>query len=110
MVFQVEDVAALDLESASRDVIASGLTLNFVPDRPKALAEIIRLARPGGTVAFHVWDYPGGGMELLRAFWCAAIALDLTAEDLAEGRRFPFCTPDGLVAHHSIVPHQTGSL
>ena len=62
--------------SASRDVVVSALVLNFVPDRPKALAEMKRVARPGGTVAFYVWDYPGGGMEFMRAFWTAASALD----------------------------------
>ena len=32
------------------------------------------------------------------AFWTAAIALDPSAQDLTEDRRFPFCTQDGLVA------------
>ena len=34
--------------SASKDAIVSGLVLNFVPDRPKALAEMKRVARAGG--------------------------------------------------------------
>jgi SAM-dependent methyltransferase len=70
--------------------------LNFIPERTKALAEMKRVARPGGTVAFYVWDYPGGGVEFIRAFWDAATALDPDARDLTEDRRFPFCTPDGL--------------
>ncbi len=35
-------------------------------------------------------------MEFMRAFWNAAISLDPTAGDFAEGKRFPFCTPEGL--------------
>ena len=97
-VFQVGDAQALTQETDSRDVIVSALVLNFVPDRPKALAEMKRVVRPGGTVGFYVWDYPGGGVEFMRAFWTAAAALDANARDLSEDRRFPFCTPDGLTA------------
>jgi ubiquinone/menaquinone biosynthesis C-methylase UbiE len=94
--FKVGDAQALDQETASRDIVVSALALNFVPDRPKALLEMRRVVRPGGTVAFYVWDYPGGGVEFMRAFWTAAIALDAGAAELAEDRRFPFCTPDAL--------------
>jgi SAM-dependent methyltransferase len=94
--FRLGDAQALTLGAASRDVVASALVLNFVPDKVKALAEMKRVARAGGTVGFYVWDYPGGGMELMRAFWTAATALDPAAADLAEDRRFPFCTADGL--------------
>ena len=96
--FRIGDAQALALDAASRDVVASALVLNFVPDRPKALAEMKRVARPGGTIGFYVWDYPGGGMEIMRAFWNAATALDPAAGDLAEDKRFPFCTPHGLTA------------
>jgi SAM-dependent methyltransferase len=70
--------------------------LNFVPDRQRALGEMKRVARPGGTVGFYVWDYPGGGVEFVQAFWNAATSLDAGAVELAEDRRFPFCTPNGL--------------
>ena len=95
-VFQVGDAQALTQETGSRDVVVSALVLNFVPDRAKALAEMKRVARPGGMVAFYVWDYPGGGMEFMRAFWTAAAALDPNARELTEDKRFPFCTPEGL--------------
>jgi len=94
--FQVGDAQALPLDTASRDVIVSALVLNFVPDKDRALAEMKRVARVGATVGFYVWDYPGGGVEFMRAFWKAATALDPDASDLTEDRRFPFCTPDGL--------------
>ena len=94
--FQVGDARALTLEDRSRDIAVSALVLNFVPDRQKALAEMKRVVRPGGTVAFYVWDYPGGGVEFMRAFWNAATALDPDARDLTEDKRFPYCTPEGL--------------
>jgi SAM-dependent methyltransferase len=94
--FRVGDAQALPVDTASRDIVVSALVLNFVPDRVTALAEMKRVARPGGRVCFYVWDYPGGGVEFLRAFWETATALDAGAADLAEGRRFGFCEPSGL--------------
>jgi SAM-dependent methyltransferase len=104
--FKVGDAQALPLETAGRDVAVSGLVLNFVPDRLKALEEMKRVVRSGGTVGFYVWDYPGGGLEFVRAFWTAATALDQPAADLTEDRRFPFCTLDALAGlARSAGPH-----
>lgn len=96
VVFEVGDGQALTVDSASQDVIVSALVLNFVPDREKMLAEMKRVARPGGRIGTYVWDYPGRGVEFMRAFWDAAAALDPDAAGLAENRRFPYCSPDGL--------------
>lgn len=95
--FATGDAQRLDEPDASRDVVVSGLVLNFVPDREAALREMKRIARPGGRVGFYVWDYPGGGVAFMRAFWTAAVALDPAASGLTEDKRFPFCTRDGLV-------------
>jgi ubiquinone/menaquinone biosynthesis C-methylase UbiE len=94
--FRVGDAQALTLPDAGRDVVASALAVNFVPDRQQALSEMKRVTRGGGTVAFYVWDYPGRGVEFMSAFWKAAAALDPAARDLTEDSRFPFCTTDGL--------------
>jgi SAM-dependent methyltransferase len=77
------------------DRVVSGLVLNFVPDQPRAAAEMARVARSGGEVALYVWDY-AGKMELMRYFWDAAVALDPRARELDEGRRFPICRPEPL--------------
>jgi SAM-dependent methyltransferase len=98
MRFEVADARTLPLADASVDVAAAALMLNFVPDRVAALRELQRVVRPGGLIGFYVWDYPGGGMGFMRAFWNAAIALDPTAAELGEGGRFPFCTAEGLTA------------
>lgn len=95
---QVGEAQALPLGDACKDAIVSALVLNFVPDMHRALGEMKRVARPGATIAFYVWDYPGGGIELVHAFWVAAMTLDAAAVDLSEDRRFPSCTPDNLVA------------
>ena len=98
MRFEVADAQKIPLDDASVDVAASALVINFVPDRVQALREMKRVVKPGGLISFYVWDYAGGGMGFMTAFWKAAIALDPKAEELGEGRRFPFCTADGLKA------------
>ena len=96
--YRIADAQDLDIPGGSKDCAVSALVLNFVPDRRKALAEIKRVVRPGGSVGFYVWDYPGAGVQFMRAFWNAAVSFDPAASDLTEDRRFPFCTPAGLRA------------
>ena len=86
--FEVGDAQQLRFEDASFDRTLSLLSLNFVPDPEKALAEMIRVTRPGGAVAAAVWDY-GEGMEMLRAFWDEAVALAPRA-DRKDERHMPF--------------------
>lgn len=93
--FERGSAEALPIDSASLDVVASGLVLNFVPDRERALREMQRVLRPGGLVGFYVWDYPNGGMGFIDAFWKAAAAIGIA--EAAEAQRFPFCTRDGLL-------------
>jgi SAM-dependent methyltransferase len=94
--FGVGDARQLPFEDASFDRTLSLLTLNFLPDPQKALAEMIRVTRPGGTVAAAVWDY-GEGMEMLRVFWDEAIALDPRADGNDE-RHMPLARAGELAA------------
>jgi SAM-dependent methyltransferase len=94
--FDVGDARALSFAAGTFDVVVSGLVLNFVPDPAVAVAQMARVARRGGAVAAYVWDY-SGGMELMRRFWDAAVALDPAARELDEGRRFgDICRPERL--------------
>jgi len=94
--FKIGGAEEIPLDANSVDVVASALVLNFVPDKSKAFVEMRRVLRPGGMISFYVWDYPGGGMGFIDAFWKAAAELDGNAKELDEGQRFPFCTPEGL--------------
>jgi ubiquinone/menaquinone biosynthesis C-methylase UbiE len=58
--FKVADALNLPFPDCSFDVVASALVINFVPDRPRGLAEMRRTAKPGGLVAGYVWDFAGG--------------------------------------------------
>src|SRR5262245_41892473 len=62
--FEVADAQALPFASGRFDAAVSGLMLNFVPGPERAVAEMARVARPGGTVAAYVWDY-ADGMQLM---------------------------------------------
>jgi len=88
--FQVGLAEALELESDSVDAVVSGIMLNFVPDSETAVAEMIRVAKPGGTIGIFLWDY-ADGMKMLRYFWDAAVELDGNAKNYDEGIRFQLC-------------------
>jgi SAM-dependent methyltransferase len=95
--FVVADAQALDLPGATFDAVASSLVLNFLPDPARGVAEMRRVARPGGVVAGYVWDY-AGEMQLMRRFWDAAAELDEAVTELDEGRRMAGCDPAALLA------------
>jgi SAM-dependent methyltransferase len=87
--FETGDATAIDHADASFDAALSMLVLNFVPEPARAIREMIRVTRPGGTVAAAVWDY-SGGMEMLCAFWDEALTLDPAASRPDE-HRLPLC-------------------
>jgi SAM-dependent methyltransferase len=93
----VGDMQALPLADGVFDVAVSGLALNFVVDQLRAVKEMARVVRRGSMVALYVWDY-AGGMQFIRRFWDAAIALDPAAAALNQGERFPICQPEPLAA------------
>jgi SAM-dependent methyltransferase len=86
--FTVGDAQRIPFGDATVDAAVSGLVINFVADPGRAVMEMRRATRVGGTVAAYVWDL-AGEMQLIRRFWDAAIAEDSAAADLDEARRFP---------------------
>jgi SAM-dependent methyltransferase len=93
--FQVGNAAALPWPAAAWDVTVSGLVLNFVVDPTAMAREMVRVTRPGGTVAAYVWDY-AGGMAMMRHFWDAAVAVSPQDAKLDQAERFPLCRPEPL--------------
>lgn len=103
--FVVGDAQALPEPDGGYDAVVSGLALNFIPNARQAVAEMRRVARPGGVVAVYVWDY-AGAMQMMRYFWDAAGALDEAARALDEENRnfylfpvFPILPPCGTADH-----------
>ena len=94
--FEVGDACALPFPDASFDVVASALALNFVPDRPRALSEMRRVARPGGAVAIYLWEFseelsPSGPLRrAMRRFGLQVPPIPGTAESRPEAIRALF--------------------
>jgi SAM-dependent methyltransferase len=87
--FQVGDAQQMMFPDAAFDRSLSLLVVNFIPDAHKAVDEMSRVTRRGGTLAAAVWDY-GEGMEMLRIFWDEAVKLTPSA-DARDERHMPFC-------------------
>ena len=94
--FLVGDASGLPFPNHEFDRTMSMLVMNFVPDSAAAVSEMVRVTRPNGVVAAAVWDY-GQGMEMLRAFWDEAVALDADASRRDE-RHMPLCRRGELAA------------
>jgi SAM-dependent methyltransferase len=67
--FRVADAQTLPFSDDAFDVVVSSLVINFIPDPSRALAEMRRVARPGGVVAGYVWDFADerGPSALIRS-------------------------------------------
>lgn len=63
--FKEGDAQAIPEDDATFDASVSGLVLNFVPNKEGAVQEMVRVTKPGGTVALYVWDY-AGHMQIMR--------------------------------------------
>jgi ubiquinone/menaquinone biosynthesis C-methylase UbiE len=63
-VFDKGDAMALPFPDGAFDVAIMALVIFFVPQPAKGVAEMVRVVRPGGTVAAYAWDIMGGGFTL----------------------------------------------
>jgi ubiquinone/menaquinone biosynthesis C-methylase UbiE len=62
--FRQGDALALPFADRAFDVAIMALVIFFVPEPAKAVAEMVRVVAPGGTVAAYAWDVMGGGFPL----------------------------------------------
>lgn len=75
MHFRQGDARVLPFEDNSFDRAFSMLVLQFIPDGRRAVAEMKRVVRPGGTVTAAVWD-DFSGLPHVRMVWDIAATLD----------------------------------
>jgi SAM-dependent methyltransferase len=59
--FRQGDAMALPFADESFDAATMALVIFFVPEPAKGVAEMVRVVRPGGTIAAYAWDILGGG-------------------------------------------------
>ncbi|HEY1781075.1 MAG TPA: class I SAM-dependent methyltransferase [Roseiarcus sp.] len=62
--FQVGDAQSLPFGDGAFDAAAMALVMTFISDPAKALAELKRVVKPGGTIGTYVWDFANGGSTL----------------------------------------------
>ena len=60
------DAEALPFPDASFDAVMSVFGTMFAPDHPRTAAELLRVCRPGGTIALASWTPDGFIGELFR--------------------------------------------
>jgi ubiquinone/menaquinone biosynthesis C-methylase UbiE len=59
--FQVGDAQSLPFADGEFDAASMALVITFIPEPAKAMAELKRVVKPGGTIGTYVWDFLGGG-------------------------------------------------
>lgn len=78
--FQIGDACALGFRDGSFDRVLSMLVLHFVPQPERAIAQMLRVAKPGSVVGATVWDVRGAFVAN-RMFFDTAAALDAKASE-----------------------------
>ena len=94
--FRVGSAIDLPFPGNEFDVVVSALVIHFVPDRPAAFREMLRVTRPGGIIGGYTWrrsptiiDAPYGPL--------ARGVIDMTG-DVMTSPTVPEAMPDGMRA------------
>jgi len=53
--FRIGTAIDLPFGTGEFDVVVSALVIHFIPDRPKAFREMLRVTKPGGVVGGYTW-------------------------------------------------------
>jgi len=86
----------LPFRDGTFDAALAQLVVDGMEDARTGVAEMRRVARPGGVLVACVWDFDGG-MPLLNTMWDAALALDADrARAFGAEKRLPFSSPGEL--------------
>ncbi len=94
--FRTGDVTALPFEADSFDAVTSRFCLMFLPEIPKAAAEIARVLKPGGWVAAAVWSAPENNPYLMIPITVIKQFLDLPPPDPTTPGIFRLAKPGDL--------------
>jgi ubiquinone/menaquinone biosynthesis C-methylase UbiE len=94
--FQTGDVTALPFEANSFDAVTSRFCLMFLPEIPKAAAEIARVLRPGGWVAAAIWSAPDKNPSIRLSMESIKQVVELPPPDPTAPGIFRLATPGDL--------------
>ena len=94
--FRVGDSMALPFDDNEFDMVASALVLHFIPDRHKAFAEMVRVAKPGGIVAGYTWER--SETVVSAPYWSLKRGITEVGAQPALSPLVPEAMPDGVRA------------
>lgn len=113
--FRQGDIEALPVTSNIVDVVVSNCVLNLVPDKRKALSEVLRVLKPGGhfsisdvvlrgvipdTLRTSAEMYAGCVSGALQESEYLGIIHDLGFEQVSVQKRKPIIVPDDILSRH----------
>ena len=96
MTFQTGDVTSLPFEANSFDAVTSRFCLMFLPEIPKAAAEIARVLKPGSWVAAAVWSAPEKNPSIGLSMMAIKQVIELPAPDPTAPGIFRLANPGDL--------------
>ncbi len=102
--FRTGDVTTLPFDANSFDAVTSRFCLMFLPEIPKAAAEIARVMKPGGWVAAAVWSAPQKNPSIGLAAEMIKQVIDLPPPDPTAPGIFRLAKPGDLAG----MFHQAG--
>jgi ubiquinone/menaquinone biosynthesis C-methylase UbiE len=111
--FEVGDATDLHFADQSFDHVLSSLVLQFIPGADRAVSQMHRVTRSGGTVAAATWDTRGGVVARRMFFDTAAVIDPEAARRRAADCARPMSSKDGLAKTWSdagLVDIEVGSL
>jgi SAM-dependent methyltransferase len=72
---------SLPWDNGTFDAAMCSLVVAWMSDADQGIEEMVRVTKPGGTVAAAMWDLHGGGLPMLTHFWRAAREIDESIPD-----------------------------
>ena len=110
--FRVGDVTTLPFEAASFDAVTSRFCLMFLPEIPKAAAEIARVLKPGSWIATAVWSAPEKNPSISISMAAVKQVIDLPPTDPMTPGIFRLAKPGefaGMLERASLTDVRHGS-
>jgi len=95
--FRTGDVTILPFEAASFNAVTSRFCLMFLPEIPKAAAEIARVLKPGGWLSAAVWSAPDKNAYLTTPLAIIKQFIELPPPDPTAPGIFRLAKPGELV-------------
>jgi ubiquinone/menaquinone biosynthesis C-methylase UbiE len=94
--FRIGSATDLPFGTGEFDVVVSALVIHFIPDRPKAFREMLRVTKPGGIAGGYTWRKSPTSIE--APYGPLARGVIEIAGDVMTSPTVPEAMPEGLLA------------